>query len=435
MSPARCSTSLGKQTKSRDFGGYSPPDFLVLTSFTLTPGGLKHQKKSATLLSLFLRIIKVNKASSLIAKRSSFVCEEQKKKNFNVEKKPLNMTASTVASVADEPSSFTGAPPCILSSTDPFTSRQHMPKMPWEMSLDERRRTSKDPRIAKQVADEDQWNGTVVQGLWKKFRPYSTPQNDWIISRDAFSEYLRASVGLESEYLVQHLHSIFDPREEKQYNGLVLCKMFQIALTTQPTQDQILSHCFDKFDRPIGSNILSKKMIMGCTLQSRAGVDKKKNKNPSKKKGGASVIPFTMCSGADYDCVEGLKRILRRSEKEMMTTSQQAVDSSPPCGAATRSGTDDDISFDQFKMMCLDPQNGDWVSTFQLALFECAAKYFCPPCGKLPLVALRWLNTITPIPLSDEIYDADIVLLREIEVLGCDPSFVKKDKKKGNKKK
>lgn len=303
--------------------------------------------------------------------------------------------------------------PVVLAPNEHFFNPQAPEKMPWEMTLEERRRASKDPRIRKQVADEDQWNGTVVQGVWRKIRQFAMPTKNWVMSPDDFRAMLNAN-GIEGRHMQEKLLVTFDPRKEGRYNGLVVCKIMEIALNPAGKFcEDFVRHCFNQFDRANPHDeFLEREVLQRVKLQNPAELaagGKKGSGSGGKRSGGS--LPLTMLSGATFDMVEGLKQCW---DAGTIVTVRDTV-----------------ITYGEFRHGFLDPINAAWVASFFTCFLEVAASKFAPPNGTLPLVPLRWLVTTEPVDSSEEMADADVLLLREIEELGVDPLSPKKDKKKG----
>jgi hypothetical protein len=298
--------------------------------------------------------------------------------------------------------------PRPVQANDHFLFPEPVPKLPWEMDLEERRRASKDPRIMKQVREEDQWIGTSCSGLWKLLRPYAKPIADWKINYEQMGQFF-ASLEVKSVTFAGRVIEVFDPKATGSINALILCKCFLMLLDPSHEYcDMFVRHCFDRFDRQSLDECIRKKDILQANLKppqdpSAAAVSKKK-----KKKGDTDPRPATMVSGATYGNVMGLRALL----PGMLTND------------------DTRIEFSEFRSVFLNPNNGDWVGTFAVALFEAAVKYCAAPYGRLPTIPLRWLNLIEPLPFTSLMHDADIALLREIEISGIDPRATKEKKKK-----
>ena len=280
--------------------------------------------------------------------------------------------------------------------------------MPWEMTVEMRKRQSKDPRIQKQVADEAQWDNTIVSGVWQSIRKVAKPAKDFVMDREEMLQLL-TSCGICSVHLSNKLLATLDPKKKACYNGLVLCKLIEMSLLSPKTQDAFVRHAFNKFDRPALSDAIRKDDIRKCELQCPAD-SKASKKSGARKK---STLPLTQKSGATYEMVMGLRTIF--STLVTQDASQ--------------------LAYEEFKQCFLQPENAWWTQSFMGAFFECMAAYYAPPLGELPIVPLRWLNTIEPIQEVKELYDADVLLLREIEELGYDPFVGAQNKKKKGKPK
>jgi hypothetical protein len=316
------------------------------------------------------------------------------------------------------------------------------PKMPWEMHYEERRRHSKDPRIMKQLAEEDQWVGTSCSSIWKKIRVFALPKNDWIFSREQFLQFLTSN-GVKGPQFMAKVVQVFDPLASGVINGLVMCKQLHLALTTTPLCEKIARHCFERFDRPIGSENISLLELKKCKLLTPQEVAARSVKKG--KKGPATTFSSgagreAMMSGARYENVDGLKRLVLAPLLSSSALLSSGIGSDgldvPPRGPeddsaeASAAVQDRPITFPEFLVLFTDEHNGDWIGSFIVSIMECCVKYCIPPAGTLPLIALRWLRSIEPLPVSNDMYDSDVVLLREIEATGIDPTMQSKDKKK-----
>jgi hypothetical protein len=321
----------------------------------------------------------------------------------------LNTSTGNPAPPAGSPAgaavTVTAARP--VQANDHFLFPEPLPKLPWEMDLEERRRASKDPRIMKQIREEDEWLGTSCSGLWKLFRTYAKPIADWKINHEQLTLCF-TTLGVRSATFANRVIEVFDPNFAGSVNALIICKIFSILLdATHEYCDFFVRHCYDRFDRISMEDCIRKKTIMTADLRPPEDAVLNAGKKKKKKKGDTDPRLATMVSGATYDNV--------RAFKELLPTVITVDD--------TR------VEYAEFKVFFLDPKNGDFVGTFAVALFEAAVKYCAPPYGRLPTIPLRWLNLIEPLPFSPVMHDADIALLKEIEITGIDPR-AQKDKKK-----
>lgn len=279
-----------------------------------------------------------------------------------------------------------------------FFKPQPPPPMPWELSFDERKRISHDPKFMKQVADEAQWKDSIVAGIWQRIRRHSLPHKAWLMTHEEMTALLNEN-GITSSHLSKKLCAIFDAKKEMTINGLIVCKVVEISLTNQRYQANFLRHCFDKFDRPPCTEEIDLDIIRTVQLANPADFVKKGSKK------GKSILPLATKSGATHEMVSGLKAItdvFRTENPHRMT-------------------------YDEFRCVFLDPDNVSWVGSFLGAILEGIAAFFAPPVGSMPYLPLRWLATTAPLETEDEMYDADVILLREIEANGgIDPNAKKK---------
>ena len=175
-----------------------------------------------------------------------------------------------------------------------------------------------------------------------------------------------------------------------------------------------MRHCFNQYDKVNPDDeFIDKTVLYKANLQNPAEIAEGKK---GKKKGKGTSLPLQTIAGATYDMIEGLKSCW---EAGTMETVRDTV-----------------ITYAEFKKGLLDPANSTWTACFFQCFIEVAASLYAPPAGHLPLVPLRWLVTTEPVESPEEMADADVILLREIEELGMDPlapQKSKKGKKKGKK--
>lgn len=93
-----------------------------------------------------------------------------------------------------------------------FVNPKPMPPMPWELPLEARQRRSKDPRVAKHIADIDRWNDTPLSEVWARIRSFAAAKNDWIMSRYDVVDWLK-SEGVTSELMIDRLIDVFEAKE------------------------------------------------------------------------------------------------------------------------------------------------------------------------------------------------------------------------------
>jgi hypothetical protein len=288
----------------------------------------------------------------------------------------------------------------LVATNQHFFKPTALPPLPWEMGFTDRKRQSKDPRMMKHTTDEAQWDATMMRDVWKRIRQHALPLSDWYMDPEQAAGLFRAS-GVSNEPLCRKLVAVFDPKETGTINGLVLCKQLQLGLQQEPYQNRLVSHCFNKFDRPPVADEIHLYPVFAVALQNPA--DAAVAKRGTKK----STLPLALVAGANYEQVSAF-RVLT----DALQTATPGV-----------------VTFGEFKAAFLDPENAFFVGTFIGGLFECAAALYTPPLGALPTVALRWLVTATPVPASTQLFDADVLLLREAEIAGGDAVVKKKAKK------
>lgn len=318
-----------------------------------------------------------------------------------------NSTAADVVTHIKPPTRFTEVPP-PTGIIDHFISPPMMPRLPWELSIEERQRISKDPRTMKQMSDIDRWDNTPLKHIWARIRSFALAKKDWVMTGEEVGDWLK-SEGVKSELVVDRLLDVFYPKEagtlsanegtiasgiaassakgyspinnfggtvsssnstnisppatasktsatatnqlvktraelrreehrSKRYNAIILCKYLELGITTRPYSDLFIQHCFDQFDRPLGTVRLSKTMIFQSNIKTPvvgkkskgSAIPKSSSTNsaspPSSpntpRKGKKSKGPLKMGSGATYPMIEPLKRLIEMGEFDITQPSR-----------------------------------------------------------------------------------------------------------------
>ena len=294
----------------------------------------------------------------------------------NKKEKRLSLSLRTKGHGQSSPAPIDEKPtPLILRSDDikgnevlieHFTQPRPLPKMPWEMEYEERRHNSKDPRIQKQLAESRQWQNTCMEGIWDRLLCFTSPDSDWNMTQDDFRNWLSYE-GIRSSFLKEKLLLIFDPPQsdvgsrgaipsmKKCYNALKVCKVLEAALLTYPYQDLFIQHCYERFDRPVGTDRVSQSLIMATQLRETNGTSLpapgagraavvgpfdddtnpfkvKGKKGASKKRRSVGGLKTTMASGASYRMVEALKAIIVRGDFESMREDRTRIETAKSTG-------------------------------------------------------------------------------------------------------
>lgn len=275
--------------------------------------------------------------------------------------------------------------------------------MPWEKPFSDRKACSKDPRMMKHTRDEAQWNGTPVQGVWRDIRKFALALNDWIMVPDQLLALMQYW-GIQSAYLHAKLWELMDPKMTGKMNGLVFCKFLEMMVTDPRFRPDLVRLCYELFDRSSGEH-LDLQLVRSVELANPADAQAAKGKK--KKSGG---LPLTMKSGATYNHVQALLAIL-------------------PCVVQSNPNV---LTFEEFNIAVSDPA----AHVFWTAAAPQMLELFCarcgPPHGTVPLLSMRWLATTEPVAAGEVMHDADVILLRQLELAGGE-NF-KKDTKKGKKR-
>lgn len=161
----------------------------------------------------------------------------------------------------------------------------------------------------------------------------------------------------EKELLARH--------NAQRFNAIILCKYLELGLTSYPYDDLFIQHCFDQFDRPLGSVRLSKAMILRSEVKPLPVKGKGRGKGASPRGGdgnnsvarsgsvasvngggGGSRLstpqaaignspnasggggekanskkgPFKMGSGATFAMIEPLRRMIQRGEFDVVSS-------------------------------------------------------------------------------------------------------------------
>ncbi|RNE97340.1 hypothetical protein TraAM80_09372 [Trypanosoma rangeli] len=262
---------------------------------------------------------------------------------------------------------------------------------PLDMDYEERRRMTHEPRVRRQLELEDQWKGTFMEGIWKGMRRFARPVDDYKVSENRFYEYL-VSVGISSEFLGNKLYKVFQSEACPEVDFLRVCKAIHLGLTEIGTSFKFLEHCYKSLAQgPVSEELDCATVMRACELQRRMNAQK------------------TASTALELK-LQQLEGVLQYFEE----TGETSVD------------------IGVFRFMFFEERWRYWAGTFIKPLLEAAAKYFSFPYGVFPTIPLRWTKTTEPLSYdSHEVYDADSLLLRNVELTGGDNTIKKKKSRKG----
>ncbi|RNF20205.1 uncharacterized protein Tco025E_03907 [Trypanosoma conorhini] len=265
---------------------------------------------------------------------------------------------------------------------------------PWDMDYEERRRMTHEPRVRRQLELEDQWKYTCMEGIWDGMRRFARPTEDYKVSEARFREYL-VSVGISSEFLENKLYDVFKSEKSPEVDFLRTCKALHLGLTEVGTSFKFLEHCYNSLAlSPVSEELDRATIQRACELQRRRN-DKK-----------------TALTAWELK-LQQLEGVLQYFEE----TGETSFD----IGA--------------FRSMFFDEKWRYWAGSFIKPLLEAAAKYFSFPYGVFPTIPLRWTKTTEPLPYDRHaVYDADSLLLRNVELAGGDTAAKKKKGRKSSRR-
>lgn len=284
----------------------------------------------------------------------------------------------------------------VVIPNDHFFRPKPPSEMPWEMKFAERKKLSKDPRMVKHTADAAQWDGTIVGGIWKHIEKHALAINDWMMNAEQFAGLMR-SWNINSEHLQRKLREMIGYNADGNVNGLVVCKYLELLLTSPQYKDIIAAHCYNLFDRP--DDVVVPAVVANCQLAPPPDPNAKKAGRAKK-----STLPTQMKAGAMFHHVEALKVVL------------SSIPLKDP----------EQLTLEEFAKAFYDLDNVFLVTACAQQVLEVLASRCCPPHGQMPLLSMRWLKTVEPVQAGGDMYDADISLLREMELAGGDAVKSKK---------
>jgi hypothetical protein len=317
---------------------------------------------------------------------------------------PSPTTALLPETAAAAPSGGGTSPPAAapLAPNDHFARPKAPQPMPWELAFGDRKAVSKDPRMMKHCRDEAQWKGTIMEGVWLDIRKFAPALNDWIMTREQLSELL-VYWGIASAHMHGKVSDLLDPKDTNKINALVLCKYLELVAQSPELRPVLLKHCYDMFDQV--NSMLSTRLVMTAELANPAETGSAGSGSPGRKKKG-STLPATMRSGASFRQVAAFRVLLT------------SLSLSDP----------EYVTLEEFSTMAFDEEHSYFVAACAPQIIEVMCSRCSPPRGSLPLLSMRWLLTTEPVAAGEEMYDADIVLLRALEISGGENA--KKDSKK-----
>ncbi|KEG14400.1 hypothetical protein DQ04_00491200 [Trypanosoma grayi] len=269
-------------------------------------------------------------------------------------------------------------------------ARQSGPQ-PWDMSYEDGRRMTRDPRVLRQLQLEDEWKDTCMEGIWAGMRRIARPVENFKVSESRFYEYL-SSIGISSEHLKCRLFEVFRSDTCAEVDCLRTCKAIHMGLTNECTSSNFLEHCY-------------------------------------------KCLPFSLSSG-EVEIPAVMRELeLQRRVKDQKTSVILRVQQLEGVLSFCEEAEETILSMENFMILFFDEAWCLWASSFVKQIFEAAAKYFRSPYGVFPTIPLRWTLTTEPLPYDRHtIYDANSLLLRNIELTGrenADGSQKKRRPRKG----
>ena len=338
-----------------------------------------------------------------------------------------------------------------------------LPVLPFELRYAERRAISRDPRAQKQVADEQQFDGTVVQAIWQELSKYAKSLNErWMTAVEV--ETMLLAQGVTNPRLRGKICEVLDWDKTRRWHAVVICKQLEILLSDPERQDDFIVACFDRFDRPDpAKRQLDKQLLRSTELSPLEEAPatfrwiesippppeakqllKSQTANPKLQKimreylgrlkalqdsQATFVLPDVVPSAAAAGGVGGggAVRLKKRGKAPPHPTTMRAgatLRQLEPLKAMILMGAIGNefmpyLTFDDFKVAFLNPRNSDWVATFLGIMFESVATFCTPPHGEPPLPPLPWMSrTLTAVPAAPFMADADVLLLTQLEQRG-----------------
>ena len=274
-------------------------------------------------------------------------------------------------------------------------------KQIWELGIEERKKLAKDPKVKKQVLDEDQFAGTNIEVVWQRVRGVCSSLDGWQMTQQSFVTLCRAH-GLTNEYLQKRLITIFDKDKSGCINGVLFTKHLYTAIN-DPACDLFVNAAFDIFDREFGNDddVETAYLTSALKLQNPAVKAKKKSKKKKDDNGELEKQGYVT-----YPMQEAARKCLRdypRANPFIVTRADFAR---------------------------WWEADADLIAAFLCNILEVAAHvYWTTELPKISGLFLKTLDAVQEEPFSD----ADWWLLNECNRLGYDP--LAKESKKGKKKK
>ncbi|KAH9601528.1 hypothetical protein LSM04_003384 [Trypanosoma melophagium] len=248
---------------------------------------------------------------------------------------------------------------------------------PWDMSYEERRRLTLEPRVLRQLELEDEWKDTCMEGIWNGMRRFARPMEDYKLSESRFYDYL-LSIGISSEYLKFRLFQLFRVDTSAEVDCLRVCKALYMGLTDESTSLNFLTHCYKSLPCSPITGEVEHFVVLKAFEQQRRTKEQKTSTDLRKQQLEGVLSFYEDSDGAVFD-------------------------------------------IDAFKSLFFETGRNLWASSFVKPIFEAAAKYFSSPYGSFPIIPLRWRKMAEPLPYSrDVVYDADSLLLQNVELTGKD---------------
>ncbi|KAG8345423.1 hypothetical protein ERJ75_000768200 [Trypanosoma vivax] len=261
---------------------------------------------------------------------------------------------------------------------------------PWLLDYEERRRLNKEPRIIRQLEREDEWKDTCLEGAWACMRRFARPIDDFRVSDARFYEYL-TFIGITSNLLKAKIVELFRSDMHGEIDCLHVFKALLMGLTDPNSSPGFVEHCYRSLPFATSSIEVEYEEVKRAIGKKRSTKDRKM----------AMELRTLQLEG-----------VIRYYEESGMSP----------------------FTLDTFTSLFFDKDWRFWASSFIKCIFEAAAKYFSHPHGSMPVIPLRWKKLAEPLPFDrNEIYDADSILLRNLEISGKENTSGKQKGKKRRK--
>eukprot|EP01060_Flectonema_neradi_P018522 TRINITY_DN25393_c0_g1_i1.p1 TRINITY_DN25393_c0_g1~~TRINITY_DN25393_c0_g1_i1.p1 ORF type:complete len:302 (+),score=50.50 TRINITY_DN25393_c0_g1_i1:33-908(+) len=270
-------------------------------------------------------------------------------------------------------------------------------KQIWELSYENRRRIAKDPRIQKQLQDDEQFEGMNIENIWCKLKEHTGDNRE--MTHADFGQFLRLNQ-LTSDHLIRKLTKIFDKDNNGTINSILLCRYLHI-IVNDPAEPLFCETAFECYDRPpLEDEISTNYFTSVLKLQDPNSQPTKKSK---KKQSDNTQVERQ--GDVTYAIQEASRKCLKLYPRPDPTS----------------------VSVADFRRWW--QRDAELVAAFTRTIFEVIASvYSSKELPKLPNSFFKSLQPVSEQPFCD----ADWWLLKEYEKRGINP--ITESKKKGKKK-